>query len=89
MRELPIYVKNQSEMPKEPHWVILKYKTICVPAYEGGTSTEASVEYQAYKTKDAWQAAILELEERYTKEPYTALEVKPASIKRTVTVGIE
>lgn len=89
MRELPIHVKNLSEMPKDPHWVILKYKTITIPGYEGGSSSEDAVEYKAYLTKDAWQAAILELEERYTKEPYTALEVKPARVKRSVSVGIE
>lgn len=84
-----IRVRQQSEMPRGPHWAILKYVTVQEPGYEGGSVSVPAVNYDAYMHKEDWEAAILELEERVTREPYTAMEVKPASVRRTVSVGIE
>ena len=80
------YVHRPSEIPKVRHWAIIKGSSHT----DSYGDTGYHIEYQAYLTKDKWEAAINVLEqERGYVQPYVALEVNPAEVIREVKVKAE
>lgn len=90
------YASQVGEIPKEPHFAILKTASVHVegdersrthPGHGYPARTEYYINYEAYLTREKWEAAIAELENRTGfPTPYVAIEARPAKVKRTVHV---
>ena len=82
-----IYVLTREKFPMQEHWVILRFVHHTSPGYDKDPPYSfPAVEYDAYLDKEAWVAAIQDLENpRFgIKESYVAFKAsKPAT---TITV---
>jgi hypothetical protein len=91
-----ILVQQKQDVPKEHHWIILKFSSVQIPGDERSRThpghgypgyTAHHVIYEAYTNRAEWVAAIRILEEQ-RRQDYYAGEVKPAKVTVDTNVSI-
>jgi hypothetical protein len=86
------HVTRQEDIPKEPHWAILKFTSIVVPGYDLGDpdTSKGIVEYEAYIDEEEWKTEVRNLAnpKNYPLKPYYAMQVTPADVQVNVTVAV-
>lgn len=89
------YVSQVGQIPKEPHFAILKTTSVYIPGDERSrtnpghgypASTENFITYEVYLTREKWESAITELENNTYKTNYVAIEANPAKVIRSIHV---
>lgn len=90
------YASRICDIPKEPHWAILKTGSIYVPGDERSrtnpghgypASTEYHIDYEVYLTREKWVKAVEELEFSKIPKEYVAVEVNPAKVTRKIDLN--
>jgi len=89
------HVTKISDLPDEPHYVIITQTSIHVPGDERSrtnpghgypASTEYFLSYEAFGQREAWEAEIDRLSK--SKERFRAFAVSPAKVNVTTTVHV-
>lgn len=90
------YPQSISELSDEPFLAILKSKSIYIPGDERSRtnpghgypeSTEHSFDIEVYDSEEGWKKEVERLTTR--KEKFKAVQIRPASIKMTISVDIK
>ena len=88
-----VFVHREEHMPKEYHWAILRYTSICIPGDEPSRTNpghgypeenQPVVEYEAFLTEEKWLERIKQLKEH--QDTFTAMEVRPATVETRIEV---
>lgn len=78
-----VYASTPTQVPKVQHWAIITGST----KDDGYGGSSNHVEYVAYLDRAEWEAEIVRREQdRGFASAYTAIEVRPALVKREIVV---
>ena len=85
-----IVCKTPNDVPKELHWVILEPTSMVEKDYGRGypEQTHNYMIYTAYLIKEQWEQEIKRRMSVISRSPFSAIEVKPAVIKTTISVTV-
>lgn len=91
MNKNVIHVTSASDMPKGPHFAILIFDTITVPAYNPNDPADYQprVQYTAFLDEDDWKREVEYRSIGKSDVAWQAIVVKVPTIRTTVTVTVE
>jgi hypothetical protein len=84
------FCKKQSDVPKEPHYAIVYFRTISTPDYydKGSYGSETVADYVVYHNKAEWEVEVKNLTLKNDKM-FSAMFINPAVTETEVKVNIK